>query len=60
MDGFEATQIIKSKNPNQHVVAITAYARPEEKNRVMKAGFDDYLAKPVKPDELRAIINKYL
>ncbi len=60
MDGFEATQIIKSRNPNQHIVAITAYARPEEKNRFMEAGFDDYLAKPVKPNELRAIINKYL
>jgi signal transduction histidine kinase/ligand-binding sensor domain-containing protein/CheY-like chemotaxis protein len=60
MNGFEATKIIKSKNPNQIVVAVTAFARSEEKQRFMEAGFDDYLAKPVKPSDLRRIIDKYL
>jgi signal transduction histidine kinase/CheY-like chemotaxis protein len=60
MDGFEATQIIKSKNPSQFIIAVTAFARPEEKQRFMEAGFDDYMEKPVKPDELRSIIKKYL
>ncbi len=60
MDGFEATQIIKSKNPALPIIAVTAFARQEEKNRFMDAGFNDYLAKPVKPNELRNIINRYL
>jgi signal transduction histidine kinase/ligand-binding sensor domain-containing protein len=60
MGGFEATQIIKSKNPGQPVIAVTAFSRPEERHRFMEAGFDGYLTKPVKPNELRSIINKYL
>lgn len=60
MDGFEATQIIKTKYPKQVVIAVTAFARQEEKRRFMEAGFDDYLAKPVKPDDLRKVILKYL
>lgn len=60
MNGFEATQIIKSKNSDQPIIAVTAFSRQEEKHRILKAGFDDYLTKPVKPDELRSILNRYL
>ena len=60
MNGFEVTQIIKSKKPDQIIIAVTAFARPEEKRKFTEAGFDDYLTKPVKPNELRSIINKYL
>ncbi len=60
MDGFEATKIIKSKNPKQIVIAVTAYARQEERLKFMEAGFNDYLTKPIKPDEFRSIIRKYI
>jgi CheY-like chemotaxis protein len=60
MDGFEATKIIKSKNPDQIVIAVTAYARPEEKLRFMEAGFNDYMTKPIKPDEFRSILKKFI
>jgi signal transduction histidine kinase/CheY-like chemotaxis protein len=59
MDGFEATKIIKSANPGQPVVALTAYARHEDRIRFSEAGFDDYLAKPVKPNDLLEVIQKY-
>jgi signal transduction histidine kinase/ligand-binding sensor domain-containing protein/CheY-like chemotaxis protein len=59
MDGFEATQIIKSKIPKQIIIALTAYARPEERNRFMEAGFNDYLTKPIKPNEFMSVIKKY-
>lgn len=60
MDGFEATKIIKSKNPDQIVIAVTAYARQEERLKFMEAGFNDYLTKPIKPDEFRSILRKYI
>ncbi len=60
MNGFEATKIIKSKNPGQIIIAITAYARPEDRKRFMEAGFDDYITKPVKPDEFRDMIRKFI
>jgi CheY-like chemotaxis protein len=60
MDGFEATKIIKSKNPDQIVIAVTAYARPEERLRFMEAGFNDYLTKPIKPDEFSSVLRRYI
>ncbi len=60
MDGFEATKNIKSLNPEQIVIALTAYARPEDRQHFMKAGFDDYLAKPIKPNDFLNVIRQYL
>jgi signal transduction histidine kinase/ligand-binding sensor domain-containing protein/CheY-like chemotaxis protein len=60
MDGFEATKIIKTNNPKQVVIALTAYARPEDRIRFMQAGFDDYLAKPIKPNDILGVIRRYL
>jgi signal transduction histidine kinase/ligand-binding sensor domain-containing protein/CheY-like chemotaxis protein len=60
MDGFEATKVIKSKNKDQIVVALTAYARPEDRIHFMQAGFDDYLAKPIKPNDFIGVIRRYL
>jgi signal transduction histidine kinase/ligand-binding sensor domain-containing protein/CheY-like chemotaxis protein len=60
MNGFEATKILKSKNSEQIVIALTAYARPEERAHFMEAGFDDYLSKPVKADYLLNVFRKYL
>jgi CheY-like chemotaxis protein len=35
-------------------VALTAYARPEDRRRALDAGFQDYLTKPVEPEVLVA------
>ncbi|WP_088892119.1 hybrid sensor histidine kinase/response regulator [Leptolyngbya ohadii] len=34
------------------IIALTAYAKPEDRNRAMEAGFQAYLTKPIGPDEL--------
>jgi|WetSurMetagenome_2_1015567.scaffolds.fasta_scaffold06075_4 signal transduction histidine kinase/ligand-binding sensor domain-containing protein/CheY-like chemotaxis protein len=60
MDGFEATKTIKENNPGQIVIALTAYARPEDRLHFMKAGFDDYLAKPIKPNDFMGVIRRFL
>jgi CheY-like chemotaxis protein len=60
MDGFEATKAIKSQYPSQIVIALTAYARPEDRVRFQEAGFNDYLTKPIKPQEFLRVIQRYL
>jgi signal transduction histidine kinase/ligand-binding sensor domain-containing protein/CheY-like chemotaxis protein len=60
MNGYEAAKAIKELNPNQIIIAQTAYAQPEDEYNMRKAGFNDYLSKPIKPDYLYSIIDKYL
>ncbi len=59
MDGHTATQYIKSFRPNLPVVALTAFALKQEKDKYGKA-FDDYLTKPINADNLRKIVRKYV
>ena len=64
MDGVEATSIIRNdgENLNQHVpiIAMTAAALLDEKNRALKAGMNDYLTKPFSPDLLLDKIGKIM
>lgn len=60
MDGMEATRRIKEMFPNQIIIAQTAFARPEEELEFRKAGFDDYIAKPIKSEDLLAMIAKFM
>lgn len=60
LNGYDATEAIKKLVPHQVVIAQTAYARPEEKNQLLKAGFDAYLAKPVVPVKLLTKLSEYL
>lgn len=59
MDGFEAIRQIKKIRPTLPVVAQTAYAFAEDREKARKAGFDEYLSKPIKKQTLLEIINKY-
>jgi len=60
MDGYTATKIIKSQNPNIPIIAQTAFAMSGEKENSQNAGCDDYLTKPIKTSALFAILDKYL
>jgi PAS domain S-box-containing protein len=60
MDGMEATRQIKIINPGLVVIAVTAYAYEVDRKRLIEFGFDDYLAKPLKKQELILMLNKYL
>jgi two-component system cell cycle response regulator DivK len=54
MDGLEATRRIRA-NPSTSsipVLAVTAHAREADRERALRAGCNDYLAKPVEPRRL--------
>lgn len=63
MDGLEATAKIREKEQltGQHlpVVALTAHAMKGDQQLCMAAGMDDYLTKPIRPQELDALLGKY-
>jgi signal transduction histidine kinase/CheY-like chemotaxis protein len=59
MNGYDATIAIKEMFPNQLIVAQTAYARPQDSIEIKQAGFDDYLIKPIIPDDLYRLLNKF-
>lgn len=57
MNGYEATQKIKSMYPDMPVIAQTAYAMSEDIDKLMNAGCNDYIVKPIKSSELLPLIN---
>ena len=62
MDGLEATQKIRELSNNKLspvIIALTANAMPEDRERCLATGMNDYLSKPFKPDELLGLLDKY-
>lgn len=47
MNGFEALKVIKASFPLMPVIAITAYAVVGDREKGLRAGFNEYLSKPV-------------
>lgn len=60
MDGYEATAYIRKLSATIPIVAITAYAFPEDKERILQQGFNDYLSKPITPKVLRRKIQEII
>jgi PAS domain S-box-containing protein len=61
MDGFEATRELRRREqPGQRVpiIALTAGALTEDRQRCLDAGMDDYVAKPIDPDDLRTALER--
>jgi PAS domain S-box-containing protein len=64
MDGFQATRKIRKmeEKTGAHIpiIAMTAHAMRGDRERCLEAGMDDYISKPIKPEELLRIIKKVL
>ncbi|MBH3358997.1 response regulator [Pseudomonas guariconensis] len=62
MDGYEATRRIRQDGrwPALPIVALTANAMPEERERCRAAGMNDYLAKPFRREELLALVDHWV
>jgi len=59
MDGYAALEHIKKINPSLPVIAQTAYAMVEEKEKILQSGFNGYLSKPIAKFELINELKKF-
>ena len=62
MDGYETSRQIRQSGrwPDLPIVALTANAMPEERERCRSAGMNDYLAKPFRREELAALLDSWV
>ena len=60
MDGLDATRTIKEVNQEVPVIALSAYAFPENIREAKAAGCDEFMAKPFKVEDLIELIRHYI
>lgn len=60
MNGFEATQQIRTFNGNVPIIAQTAFGYQSDCQKALEAGCNEYLSKPIKREVLQEMIRKYL
>jgi signal transduction histidine kinase/CheY-like chemotaxis protein/ligand-binding sensor domain-containing protein len=52
LDGYEATKLIREKDKNIPIIALTAAAMVQEREKVLSEGMNDFITKPFKPKDL--------
>jgi CheY-like chemotaxis protein len=60
MNGLEATEAIRAAGIDTPIIAVTASAVTEDKERCLKAGMNDFLAKPFKKRDLEPIVSRWI
>jgi len=62
MDGYEATEMIRRLDSNLSkvpIIAMTANAMVGDRERCLKSGMDDYLAKPIRAERLAQALDRW-
>jgi DNA-binding response OmpR family regulator len=65
MDGYQTTRLIREAgdhrfNPDIPIIAMTANAMTEDREKCLRSGMNDYITKPINPRELQTAIEKHL
>jgi PAS domain S-box-containing protein len=60
LDGLEATRQIRAAGKRLPIIAMTAHTLSEERERCVAAGMDDFITKPVEPNNLLAALVRHI
>ena len=62
-DGYMFVEAVRALETEAHtvpIVALTAFGRPEDRQRAVTSGFDDFLKKPIDPEEMIQAVQRLL
>ncbi|MBT3244654.1 MAG: response regulator [Bacteroidetes bacterium] len=60
INGYQAREVIKDLSPDTPQIAQTAFAMADDEKRAMDAGFDAYISKPIRKNNLLALVGRFL
>jgi len=60
VDGITATRILRERGYDKPIIAMTAHALQGDRGRALESGMSGYVTKPVRPEALRAELEKWL
>lgn len=62
MDGFSALKILREtpETKDIKIIALTSFAMTGDREKILAAGFDDYISKPINTRQLPEIVKKYM
>ncbi len=60
MDGYEATRVLRAQGVQTPIIALTANALEEDREKCLACGMNDYLSKPIQADTLRRTLAQWL